>query len=41
MIFNDTVFDVRVWERAMYLGTDSECYCDCRESLTDCNKERN
>ena len=41
LILNVIVFVVRVWERAIERGTDSECYCDCCEGLGEGKRERN
>ena len=41
LILNVTVFVVRVWQRAIERGTDSECYCVSCEGLAEGNIERN
>jgi hypothetical protein len=33
LILNVTVLIVRVWRRAIWTGTDTECYCVCCEGL--------
>ena len=37
---NVTVFVVRLWLRAIYRGSDAECYCVCCEALSESNIER-
>ena len=41
LILNVTVIVVRVWERGIERGTDTECYCVCCEGLGVGNRERN
>ena len=38
---NVTVLVVRVWQREIKRGTDTECYCVCFECMTEGNIERN
>ena len=38
LILNFTVFFVMVWVRAIYSGTDIECYYVCCEGLAEGNK---
>ena len=41
LILNITVFVVSVCWRAIYRGTDTECYCVCCECVLESNIERN
>ena len=41
LILNVTVLVVRVWQRVIYRGTDTECYCVYCEGLAEGNIERN